>query len=99
MTINKIDFDFDSTTLEGIEKIDMAKKGIEKLQTDIANEKGSLLKVAKRTIKAFRDFFQEISGKDIVGDCNSPYLAKCYFDDFNKQCEAQQKKLREDYFK
>lgn len=101
MKINDVTFEFNSTTLEGIEAMENAFKATEGIRksADAAIDAGNLVAGAKLSIQANREFFKTLVGVDVVGDCNSPILAGIFLESFNKQCEEQKRKLREEYFK
>lgn len=101
MIVNGIKFDFNGTTLEGLKKVEDAIATIKPMQ-DEAQElvaAGHLVEGAEKSIEAVRTFFLEVTGIDVVGDCDSPVKASIYMEDFNTQVDKQKKAIRDTYYK
>ena len=101
MKINDVEFDFNATKLSGMEALDKAMPPCAKAVLDGVKlaEKGHYYDGAKMQIDAFRQFFLDLVGVDVVKDCDDVALATAMFEDFNKQIEEQKKRVKEEYFK
>ncbi len=98
MRINGVNFDFNSTSLEGLELIEKAKEKMKNVKLDKALKEDNLVVIAKLKNESIKNFFSIITDVDIIKEETNPYLIQLFYEDFLKQCEEQRNALRDKYF-
>ena len=101
MTINGKTFDFNGTKLGNLKKLQdgIAACAEKVLEGSKKMEAGLFYDGAVIQIDAFRQFFIDVVGEDVVGDCDDLALASAYFEDFQKKIVEQRDKVKKEYFR
>lgn len=98
MVINNIEIDFNVFDLEQAEKFDLAVKTLQAEEAEASEvmRSGDIAQGVKSLYSAYKNFFINCVGQDVVGDVNDALKAQSFVIEFKDKFVDSAKKIVDD---